>query len=75
MRVLDLTEMENIEGGRQSPGPGAVPDVIMGTCLVVGVAASVATGFITFGTSLFWGTSLTAAFCAGAAVGAKIAKK
>jgi len=66
MKTLELNQMEIITAGGDDP----VANAILGTCLVVGVAASIAAGFITFGTSLFWGTSLTAGFCAGAAVGA-----
>ena len=66
MKTLELNQMEIITAGGDDP----VANAILGTCLVVGVAASIAAGFVTFGTSLFWGTSLTSAFCAGAAVGA-----
>lgn len=65
MKTLELNQMENVQGGKEDP----VADAILGTCLVVGVAASVGAAFITFGTSLWWGSALTSAFCAGAAVG------
>ena len=63
MRELDLLEMEQIEGG--DPVGGA----ILTACVGVGVALSIGGAFITFGTSLWWGTALTGAFCSGAAVG------
>ena len=72
MKTLELNQMEILHGGATSKG---FYDGIKYGCLAVGVAASIATGFVTFGTSLFWGTSLTAAFCAGASVGAAIAER
>lgn len=66
MKTLELQQMENIEGGNK------VANGILYTCLAVGVAASIGAAFITFGTSLFWGASLTAGFCAGAGVGAAV---
>lgn len=64
MKTLDLNQMENVQGG------DPVANGILAACLVVGVGASIGAAFLTFGTSLWWGTTLASGFCAGAAVGA-----
>lgn len=64
MKNLELTQMEEVQGGNK------VANGILYGCLAVGVASSIGMAFVTFGTSLFWGASLTVGFCSGAAVGA-----
>ena len=74
MKNLELTQMEGVHAG-YGPTPDDFNDAVVGTCVVVGIAASIATGFVTFGTSLFWGTSLTGALCAGVGAGAYLASE